>query len=340
MKALVSWCVLALAAVACRVEEVRFSERLVEDCQLAGDEDDNGAADCQDLACAGEPVCQGRCERERCDGLDNDCSGTADDREAIGTAAACAAQSCADVRDRNPAQASGVWWIAPRGRPAMQVYCDQRTDGGGWALVWANHGGSKGGEESNQALLLRAAAGSGDAMVLPTAQALRSAIHQGLYDAYWAAPERQWLKLATLWDNAGTLLNQQHIRVELRALSMRAIFETPVDRCFVAPSKVRVTVNGSVAFGETDRINRYTAESFGLANDGNGNQDLCGQPADNLISDPVGSSLFRVDDGDSVNAIRHLFSYVHDASGRDASRCLYDCWTMPAHYDAWVWAVR
>lgn len=340
MKAMTSWGFVLLTLAACQVDAIRFSERPLEDCQVPGDEDGNGTADCQDPRCADEAACRAACGREICDGLDNDCSGTVDDREAIGSAAACAAPSCAEIRDRNPAQDSGVWWIAPRGLPAMQVYCDQRTDGGGWALVWANHGGSKGGEESNQALLARATVGRGDLMVLPSTMALTSAIHQGLYNAYWAAPERQWIKLATLWDNAGALVNQQHIRVELGAVSMRAIFEAPIDRCFAAPSKIRVTVNGTVPFGSTNLINHYTDESFGLANSGNGNQDLCGQPADNLITDPVGNSLFRVDAGDSENAIRHLFGYVQSASGRDASRCLYDCWTVPAHYDAWVWAVR
>ncbi len=340
MKAMASLGVVLLASAACQVDAVRFSERLLEDCQAPGDEDENGAADCQDPSCAQEAACRGACGPEICDGLDNDCNGTADDREAIGTAEACAAPSCVEIRDRNPAQSSGVWWIAPPGLPPMRAYCDQTTDDGGWALVWANHGGSKGGEESNQALISRAAAGRGDALVLPSTLALTSAIHQGLYRAYWAAPDRQWLKIGTLWNNAGVLVNQQHIRVELGASSMRSIFEAPIDRCVTAPSKIRVTVNDTVAFGETTLINHYTAESFGLANSGNDDQDLCGQPADNLITDPVGGSLFRVDGGDAENGIRHLFSYVHNASGRDASRCQYDCWTMPAFYDAWVWAVR
>jgi len=37
------------------------SEASHEDCELAGDEDDNGLADCGDPACAGTPTCQPRC---------------------------------------------------------------------------------------------------------------------------------------------------------------------------------------------------------------------------------------------------------------------------------------
>lgn len=285
------------------------------------------------------------CSAERCDGLDNDCSGTADDGEAIGAAQACAASSCVEVKDLNPASRSGVWWVAPMERTPFQVYCDQVTDGGGWGLVWRNHGGAKGGEESNAALLARAARFAGDALVAPAApDALASAIHQQMYDAYWGATQREWIKISTLWNGMDQVVNKQHIRVQLRGLSMAAIFATPLNRCFQQPEKVRVVVNGTIEFGETNILNHYDASTFGLASDGNGDQDLCGQPASNLISDPANNddSLHRIDGGGSTNAIRHLFSYRHDVTGRDASRCLYSCWEgdPQGHYDAFVWAVR
>lgn len=320
------WSLMAGVVSACSVERVTFQR------PFGGD------------AGADAPADASSCSAEICDGLDNDCSGTADDGAAIGSAQACAAASCVEIRDRNPASQSGLWWVAPGGRPPFQVYCDQVTDGGGWGLVWRNHGGAKGGEESNAALLARAAAGAGDPMVAPaTATALASAIHQRMYDAYWSAPGREWIKLATLWNGADQVVNRQHIRVQLGTLTMASIFAAPVSACHAQPQKVRVTVNGNVAFGETDLINHYIAGSYGLANDGNGNQDSCGQPLANLISDPAPQkdSLYRIDGGDSTNAIRHLFSYSHGAAGRDASRCLYSCWEgMLTFYDAFVWAVR
>lgn len=283
------------------------------------------------------------CAAEVCDGLDNDCNGTADDREALGDASACAAASCVEIRDRNPASKSGRWWVAPAGGAPFEVYCDQVTDGGGWGLVWRNHGGAKGGEESNASLLARAGAGRGDAIVLPVAEALTSAIHQRMFEAYWAAPNREWIKLAMLWNGADQVVNRQHIRVELRGSSMQSIFAVPLNRCFAVAEPLRVTVNGTVSFGETNLINHYIDESFGLASDGNSDQDLCGQPPANLISDPApaANSLYRLDGSTSTNAIRHLFSYGHTAAGRDTSRCLYDCWTSTSgFYDGWVWAVR
>lgn len=319
---------ISAAVVACSVDPVIFTpeEARQEDCAVAGDEDDNGVADCADAVCAGVPACQAPCAGA-----------------GLGRTSACAAASCVEIRDKNPASADGVWWIAPSGGPPFEVYCDQTTDGGGWGLVWRNHGGGRGGEASNAELLARAAGGTGDAIVLPQTIDLASAIHQRMYDAYWAAPDREWIKITTLWDGAGTLVNAQHIRVVMRGLTMQAVFAVPVDRCFQAPDRVRVVVNGSVDFGETNIINHYSSDTYGLASTGNLGEDLCGQPATNLISDPApgATSLYRLDTGGSLNGIRHLFSYVHMTSGRDTSRCLYDCWAgTPTHYDGWVWGVR
>ena len=309
------------AATACSVDKVTFT---------LGEDPPEG--------CAG-----GTAAAEQCDGVDNDCNGTVDDNEALGRARSCAAASCADIRDHNPASAGGVWWIDPSGAAPFEVYCDQTTDGGGWGLVWRNHGGARGGEESNAALLARATGGAGDAIVLPPAAALTSAIHQEMYDAYWSSPDREWIKITTLWNDAGEIVNEQHIRVEMRSITMQSIFAVPVDRCFQAPDRMRVVVNGTVDFGETNIINHYSEETYGLANNGNLAEDLCAQPQSNLIADPApgADSLYRLDSGDSTNAIRHLFSYVHTSTGRDTSRCLYACWADPqGYYDGWVWAVR
>ncbi|MGQ1797954.1 fibrinogen-like YCDxxxxGGGW domain-containing protein [Kocuria oceani] len=53
-----------------------------------------------------------------------------------GKSAASAAASCWEIKQKDPASASGVYWLVT---PAMtapeQFYCDQATDGGGWVLV-------------------------------------------------------------------------------------------------------------------------------------------------------------------------------------------------------------
>ena len=46
-----------------------------------------------------------------------------------------AAKSCAELLKNGKTQ-SGLYWLAPNGGKARQVYCDQQTNGGGWALVF------------------------------------------------------------------------------------------------------------------------------------------------------------------------------------------------------------
>ncbi len=50
-----------LLVAGCAVEPVTFSARALEDCATAGDEDDNGAADCDDEACREVDQCRAVC---------------------------------------------------------------------------------------------------------------------------------------------------------------------------------------------------------------------------------------------------------------------------------------
>ena len=50
------------------------------------------------------------------------------------------ALDCKDLKNKRPSVASGVYWIDPDGGyhgNAFEAYCDQKTDGGGWTLVWS-----------------------------------------------------------------------------------------------------------------------------------------------------------------------------------------------------------
>ena len=127
-------CCAVLVTAACSTDATRFrEEEPVEDCAVAGDEDGNDLSDCADPTCADVPACAAaRCTPEVCDGLDNDCNGTADDNEALGTASSCAAASCLALLSANPAAINGPQWIA-FGDNRLRVHCDMT--GGGWTLV-------------------------------------------------------------------------------------------------------------------------------------------------------------------------------------------------------------
>jgi len=299
------------------------------------------ATDCDDGADFSYPGAT-----ELCDASDNNCDGTADNQEALGAGQACPATDCADIRDNNPTSADGLWWVDPASDGAFEVWCDQTTDGGGWNIVWKNHGGANGGEKSNETLFADAVASLGDAAVTDHEDDLVSGISQRAYEVWWASPNREWLKNTTLWDSSDVIENQQHIRVNMNSVTMEEIFSVPVGSCNTASDTMEVTVNDSISFASTNLINHYWSGTFGLANNGHGTSDSCGETTSNLIDDPsaLGDTLYRLDDTTaSLNGIRHLFSYVHTSTGRDASRCLYACWdsgSYNGHYDGFSWGVR
>ncbi|MBN2801117.1 MAG: hypothetical protein JXX28_18405 [Deltaproteobacteria bacterium] len=256
--------------------------------------------------------------------------------------------SCADVLARDSAAATGRYWIDPDdddgpGAP-FAVWCDMDTDGGGWTAIWTNHGGARGGERSNRQLFADAAAGYSDHAFLPHDQSLVSAVNTEALHALWGDRDAQWLKRGTLWDATDAVEHEQHIRVEMSGVSMEDVFAQPVSACNYMDGTFHVVANGAVDLGTTNIVNSYGAGSstFGLANSGNEGQDTCGEDEGNLIHDPTGE-LYRIDGPNSLNTIRHLFSYVHGSSGRDASRCHFACWTADSyegHYDGFTWYVR
>jgi hypothetical protein len=44
--------------------------------------------------------------------------------------------SCAEILKKCPGIASGVYTIAPAGQTAQKLFCDMKSDGGGWTLIY------------------------------------------------------------------------------------------------------------------------------------------------------------------------------------------------------------
>jgi hypothetical protein len=71
---------------------------------------------------------------EQCDGVDNDCSGRADDA-VLGEGPECPGASCVDVHATRPESGSGTFWVGPRGQ-AVRAQCEASGSfGRGWTAI-------------------------------------------------------------------------------------------------------------------------------------------------------------------------------------------------------------
>jgi hypothetical protein len=147
---LVALAVAALSSITCLVNDVRFQPGAKEDCAQVGDEDDNGAADCEDAACREISACA-TCTDQGKNGDETDvdcgaqCGPCGDGRGCVGNAdctsglcggAQCVRlASCKEILDRGLASGDGLYRIDPDGidgAAAFSVKCDMTIDGGGW----------------------------------------------------------------------------------------------------------------------------------------------------------------------------------------------------------------
>jgi hypothetical protein len=72
---------------------------------------------------------------ESCNGVDDDCDGTADnDADVLGDDTACSGSSCLDILSNRSSAADGDYWI-DTATDTIEVTCDMTNDSGGWTLV-------------------------------------------------------------------------------------------------------------------------------------------------------------------------------------------------------------
>ncbi len=134
-----------------------------DDCDGAVDEgtgvsDDDGdgyteaEGDCDDADASRSPGAS-----EVCDGaVDEDCDGAVDEAsDVVGSAFACPAVSCLDVKERRPDARDGAYWIEVGG-VTREMVCDMTRDYGGWTLVanfvWPGNTGGVAGWTSGAAV--------------------------------------------------------------------------------------------------------------------------------------------------------------------------------------------
>ena len=303
-------------------------------CSPASDRVDN-TDDCDDTAAEINPD-----GAEICNELDDDCNESVDDGDAVGAGAACALDSCEAARDLG--FASGPTWVAPNGADAFEAVCDQDTMGGGWTVVWKNHGGAKPGEASNADLLDGT---RDDGAIDRHDETLVSAVNGGAWSAYKGASQHEWLKAGSLWNSSDAVEKEHTFRLVMGEVTWSDILAVPSNEsCTQVENKIEVYY-GDVSLGSTDYVNSYQADrnSFGLANSGNFGEDACGQAADNLINDDA-RIISRIDGSQrSLSTVRHMFSYAHNTAGTDSSRCQFGCWdetNFGGYYDGFTWLVR
>lgn len=245
---------------------------------------------------------------------------------------------CKSLLEATPDAPSGVYTLQPDGSEPFEGYCEMEVDGGGWLVVFKNHGGVIGGELANLDLLSNPPAPFTGA-IGPHTQELKSGVNVDAWSYYKNLPGLEWVKWGTLWDANDIQAAEATIRVIFGQVTWDWILGLPAGSwCNTAPSPMSVIYNGEHYLGQTDQVLLYgymgiVDKSYGLAS--SVVPDLCDQPSSNLIHDPEGV-LYS-----GGGELRHLFSYIHDQADTNASRCTFMCWQEDnTFYDGHSWMVR
>jgi hypothetical protein len=282
---------------------------------------------------------------EECDGADQDCDGEIDEAEAVGTGATCAAESCVEVLEAGNTD-SDLYWIDFGEYGVATAWCEQEREGGGWMLMWKQHGGASGAEESTNTLW--SSEGSRNDVV-PHDQVLTSEVTSLAYPILSQTTNVELLKVQSLYDPSDALEAEHETVLSFDGTSFSGFFSNMELAgngwaCHEAPGSVSVSVDG-VDVGTTSVLMSYldvNGPAFGAGLPSTYASDSCGQTSSNIL-DMDSAAMHRLDGGDSRIALRTVFSYNHLAETGDATRCNFACWDETwngGYYDGVTWYGR
>ncbi|MEL6348870.1 MAG: putative metal-binding motif-containing protein [Myxococcota bacterium] len=306
-------------------------------------------ADAGDCAPDDDTISPG--EAEICDEIDNNCSGTVDDAEALGSTMACAAVDCVALRDAG--DESGVRWIDPSGSRAFEVWCEQDAGSGGWAALWTITGGAIGTDYSLTDLFSGAAP---DEVIGPHWQTLASGINASAGADYVGSTDMSYMKVSELFESDGTSIRYTELVAHLNGNTLLGLFDRPrpagTARCDTLPDVIEFELaDGSVQFGQTDQLWLYwngsttpsgSIAGFGVAtlNEADPSRS-CNVTSENQVLDPNNDLMHP--EGNPNESFSYWLGYNVDAQDGNATRCLHHCWTSDwngGRYNAVTWFAR
>ena len=143
---------------------------------------------------------------EACNGIDDDCDGSADDG-VVGEDSVCAAESCLAVLEDGAPTDSDWFWLEPDGSSAYQEYCDFGTVSSGWGYrVGFSVQNATTGDLSDEwvAVSLDTEGLLDDGKLQAAGEDLRLFTHDGPLMAYWwsddfdSADSTVWVQVPSL----------------------------------------------------------------------------------------------------------------------------------------------
>lgn len=239
-----------------------------------------------------------------------------------------------ELKEKNPSLPDGTYKLFPNGENNAPVSCYCISYGGKhYQAVWTNFGGpaygSFGTNTSNNNLFANKTTYNGLCIPYPNGP-MQSQINKDLY-TYWSTKDNVvWYKMIRSYNTNGTL-NTGGTQGSATGTYYSDVYLTYDSGANFANSfttstgqmsgyvKMKFTIGATtIDYGRTRyRCPANTSTTIGFANQ-----------TDNNV--PVGEEVMG--DGNAYYSTvgwdaRHVLSYNHTSSGRDATRCQFECWS-------------